>query len=78
MLANRLDRIRWRLFVLARVDRTHRKSVRESKVSSEKVENALFCKPLMRPNKRTTHVIYAVLEPSPPLQFYFASKSLAN
>ena len=40
-----------------------------SKVASEKVENALFCKPLMRPNKRAAHVIYAVLEPSPPPQY---------
>ena len=53
MLANRLDRIRWRQFVLARVNRTHLKSV------GEKERKYLS---VTRRNKRATHEIYVVLK----------------
>ena len=53
MLANRLDRIRWKQFVLAKVDRTPRKSVRERQ---RKYLSA------MTRNKRATHEIYVVLK----------------
>ena len=47
MLADRLNRIRWRQFVLVRVDRTHRKSVRDRLRKYLKA---------IRQNKRATHV----------------------
>ena len=52
-MANRLDRIRLRHFILARVNRTNLKSVgeRQRKYRS-----------LMRPNKRATHELYVVLK----------------
>jgi len=53
MLANRLDRIRWRQFALAGVHRTYLKSV------GERQRNYLSA---MRPNKRATHEIYVVLK----------------
>ena len=53
MLANRLDRARYRQFVLARVDRTPRRSVRERQ---RKYLSAT------RRNKRATHETYLVLK----------------
>ena len=52
-LANRLERIRWRQFVLARVNRTPRKSVRA------RHRKYIFA---MRRNKRATHEIYIFLK----------------
>ena len=52
-MANRLDRVRLRQFILERVNRTNLKSVGERQRKYLSV---------MRPNKRATHELYVVLK----------------
>ena len=52
-MANRLDRVRLRQFILERVNRTNLKSV------GERQRNYLS---VMKPNKRATHELYVVLK----------------
>ena len=72
MLANRLDRIRWRQFVLARVNQIHLKSggERQRKYLSVMRRNKLadmkytsFLK-VMRRNERAIQVTFVVLQPN--------------
>ena len=68
MLANRLDRIRWRQFVFERVDRTPRRSFREKQkisLSHEAKQARCTCNirrfKAMTPNERATDMIFVVL-----------------